>query len=101
MQGCRDWWGMEGQFAGQLLDPARCMPAPTAAAVPLLISMQMLAFGAGVLLPATDSFVWLMAGSCGVVALAAALCTAFALRTSCGAGLGSPLPEAQEEWSEA
>ncbi|KAI3430443.1 hypothetical protein D9Q98_005038 [Chlorella vulgaris] len=62
---------------------------------------QMLAFGAGVLLPATDSFVWLMAGSCGVVALAAALCTAFALRTSCGAGLGSPLPEAQEEWSEA
>lgn len=47
----------------------------------------MLAYAAGVLVPATDRFVWLMAGSCGIVATAAALYTAFALRTRCGRGV--------------
>ncbi|PRW32971.1 TPR repeat-containing isoform B [Chlorella sorokiniana] len=45
---------------------------------------QMLAYAAGVLVPATESFVWLMAGSCCVVGAAAALYTAFALRARCG-----------------
>lgn len=57
----------------------------------------MLAYLAGVVVPSTDSFVWLMAASCCVVALAAALFTAFALRTRCGRSLGqgaapTPLP---------
>lgn len=49
---------------------------------------QMLAYLAGVLQPSTAQFVWLMAGSCCMVGLAATLTTAFALRTSCGRQLG-------------
>ena len=45
---------------------------------------------AGVALPATEDFLWLMAGSCCMVALAAALFTAFALRTRCGRRLAAP-----------
>jgi iron-regulated transporter 1 len=51
---------------------------------------QMLAYLAGVALPATEDFLWLMAGSCCMVALAAALFTAFALRTRCGRRLAVP-----------
>lgn len=49
---------------------------------------QMVAYAAGVAAPATDTFVWLMAGSCGAVALAAALYTGWAVRARCGAALG-------------
>lgn len=56
-----------------------------ASAQPFLChTLQMLAYAAGVLVPATDHFVWLMAGSCCIVGAAAALYTAFALHTRCG-----------------
>lgn len=54
---------------------------------PRLRPLQMLAYAAGVLVPATESFVWLMVGSCCVVCAAAALYTAFALRARCGQGM--------------
>lgn len=56
--------------------------------------LQMLAYLAGVLLPATGDFLFLMAGSCCIVALAAALYTAFAVRARCGGALAGaePLP---------
>lgn len=54
----------------------------------LLLPQQMLAYLAGVLVPATQHFVWLMAGSCCVVGVAAALFTAFALRSRCGRDTG-------------
>lgn len=57
---------------------------------------QMLAYLAGVLVPATDRFVYLMAGSCCAVATAAALFTSFALRSCCGRNLGVAPPALQE-----
>ena len=54
---------------------------------PLTLLPQMLAYLAGVLVPATDDFVYLIAGSCCAVAAAAALYTAFALHVSCGRNL--------------
>ena len=59
----------------------------------------MLAFLAGIVVSDPNHFVWLMAGSCGAVLVAALLYTSFALRWSCGRGgdglLDSPklLPE--------
>ena len=50
---------------------------------------QMLAYLAGVALPATEDFLWLMAGSCCGVGLAAALFTSFALSTRCGRRLAA------------
>ncbi|KAL4422722.1 hypothetical protein ABPG75_008919 [Micractinium tetrahymenae] len=46
--------------------------------------LQMLAYLAGVVQPGTQQFPWLMAASCCAVGAAAALVTAFAVRTGCG-----------------
>ena len=49
---------------------------------------QMLAYSAGVVVRQPERFVLLCAGSCGVVATAACLFTAFAVMTRCGRALG-------------
>lgn len=70
-------------------------PWPAYCPRPCPSCLQMLAYLGGVLVPATGSFVWLMAGSCGAVGTAAALYTAFALRSGCGRGMErqpAPLP---------
>lgn len=58
--------------------------------------LQMGAYLAGVLHPSTQQFPWLMAGSCCVVAAAAALVTAFAVRSACGRRLPGLRPEPLE-----
>lgn len=57
---------------------------------------QMIAYCWAVVLPAPTNFVWLMAGSCGVVLLAAILFTTFALRMRCGIGLSKQEVEVDE-----
>jgi hypothetical protein len=50
-------------------------------------AFQMAAYIAGLAVPQPERFPWLMAASCGVVALAALLFTRFALRTRSGRAL--------------
>lgn len=54
---------------------------------------QMGAYLAGLLHPDTSQFPWLMAASCCVVGVAAALVTAFAARTGCGRRLPALQPQ--------
>ena len=75
-----------------VISPTPHLASDRPAAVPAA-SPQMLAYLAGVLVPATQHFVWLMAGSCCVVATAALLFTSFAARSGCGRGVGvTPQP---------
>lgn len=98
---CGGWWCW---VAGALLGAPSVGIIPVHHELPsiaLLVScrrlpaLQMLAYLAGVLVPATDSFVYLMAGSCCVVATSAAAFTAFALRTRCGGRLAMQLQVVQ------